>query len=367
MPYFVFVALAGEDNVLILRCNTETGKIESQTKVAVLGAPAMLATDPQNRFLFVGCNTKYYRLPNATNDGKFYSYQINNQTGDLKLLSTISLQNGPAFLTMDGKGKFLLSAHYYAGKVAVHPVSDDGRIGAATQWINTGGGAHSILSDPSNKFVFVPHLAPTENNKNNWVNMPSADYILSPASNTILQFKLDEIKGNLTLNSPDRVVAEAGVGPRHLCFHPNKGFVYFTNETGSSVTAYHLNLSSGTLKTFQTVSSIPESYGGKNSCSSLRITNCGRFVYVLNRGHNSVACFSTDPKNGRLKFIKTFSTEENPRELSLDPENKFLFVVGGSGRMASYRVIVDTGELVTLETYPVGKNPMWVLITKPSL
>jgi len=33
-------------------------------------------------------------------------------------------------------------------------------------------------------------------------------------------------------------------------------------------------------------------------------------------------------------------------------------------RLASYRVNSDTGALTPLETYPVGKRPMWVLMTK---
>ena len=121
----------------------------------------------------------------------------------------------------------------------------------------------------------------------------------------------------------------------------------------------------GTLSVPQTVSTLPEDYEGQNTCSSIRITDSGRFVYVLNRGHNSIACFSTDSADGRLTLIKTVPTEENPRELSLDPEGNFLFVVGqNSGRMASYRVIEETGNLQPLETYTVGKNPMWVLITR---
>jgi len=32
----------------------------------------------------------------------------------------------------------------------------------------------------------------------------------------------------------------------------------------------------------------------------------------------------------------------------------------------SYRVNGDTGELEPLETYTVGKAPMWVLITRPA-
>ena len=54
-----------------------------------------------------------------------------------------------------------------------------------------------------------------------------------------------------------------------------------------------------------------------------------------------------------------------PRAFSLDPEGGFLFVAGlDSGRLASYQVYQDSGELKPLETYEAGNKPMWVLITK---
>ena len=57
-------------------------------------------------------------------------------------------------------------------------------------------------------------------------------------------------------------------------------------------------------------------------------------------------------------------TEVVPSAFSLDPEGKFLFAAGSeSGRLASYPINGDTGELTPLETYSVGKRPTWVLAT----
>jgi 6-phosphogluconolactonase len=58
------------------------------------------------------------------------------------------------------------------------------------------------------------------------------------------------------------------------------------------------------------------------------------------------------------------ATEAVPSAFSLDPEGKFLFAAGSqSGRLASYRINAETGELTPLETYAVGQRPMWVLMT----
>ena len=88
-------------------------------------------------------------------------------------------------------------------------------------------------------------------------------------------------------------------------------------------------------------------------------------MYAPNRGHNSIAGFSVDVSSGRLTAIGHVSTEAAPSAFSLDPEGNFLFAAGSaSNRLASYRVNSDTGELTPLETYSVGKRPMWVLMTR---
>jgi 6-phosphogluconolactonase len=57
-------------------------------------------------------------------------------------------------------------------------------------------------------------------------------------------------------------------------------------------------------------------------------------------------------------------TESVPSAFSLDTEGRFLFAAGSeTGRLASYQINGDTGELTALETYAVGKRPMDVLIT----
>ena len=130
------------------------------------------------------------------------------------------------------------------------------------------------------------------------------------------------------------------------------------------MTGYRLDTSTGTLAAFQTIPTLPDGYSGRNTCSQIQISSSGRFLYVPNRGHNSIAGFSLDPSTGRLTAIGQVSTEALPNAFSLDPKGNFLFAAGSeSGRLASYRINGDTGELTPLETYSVGQRPMWVLMT----
>ena len=252
----------------------------------------------------------------------------------------------------------MLSSYYQGGHAAVHPIGDGGALGGPpTEWLATDVGAHAMQTDRSNKFAFVPHIARLNDN----VMEPVKD---APGPNVIFQFKFDENTGRLTPNSPLRLEQGEHIGPRHYCFHPTQDIVYFSNEQGCSVTANSLDPATGTLTAIQTITTLPDGYTDRNTCSQIQITASGKFLYVPNRGHNSIACFSVDASTGRLTAVGQVATEAVPSAFSLDPEGKFLFAAGSaSGRLASYRVNGETGELTPLETYAVGNRPMWVLAT----
>src|SRR5436190_1765582 len=58
----------------------------------------------------------------------------------------------------------------------------------------------------------------------------------------------------------------------------------------------------GTLKQLQVTSTLPKDANRKNASTAETVVHpSGKFVYVSNRGHNSIAIFSVDQKTGMLK------------------------------------------------------------------
>lgn len=182
----------------------------------------------------------------------------------------------------------------------------------------------------------------------------------------IAQFRFVPDTGQLTANSPFRVEPANLTGPRHYCFHPSQNLVFFSNEQGCGISSYRLDAVTGTLSAEQTVSSLPDGYSGRNTCSQIHLTPSGRFLYVANRGHNSIAGFTVDPMSGRLAPIGHVATEAVPGAFALDPAGNFLFAAGTvSGRIAAYRINQETGALTPLTTCDVGRRPAAVLTTRP--
>jgi 6-phosphogluconolactonase len=331
MHQYIYVTLSGEDAITCFSLDRKTGRLTRIYTLQVPGGPAPLALDPAKKFLYVGLRSSY----------QIASFSFDPPTGKLRPIGTIPLDTDPCFLSTDCTGRFLFSSYHRAGIVAVHTIGADG--GVATpplEWLSTAENAHSIQTDPSNRFAFAPHTGP----------------------NFIAQFRFDETNGHLTPNSPPTVRPAQTEEPRHFCFHPNKHIVYVSNERGSSVTAYHFDLTTGCLAAFQTISTLPQQYRGENMCAQIRTTPSGQFLYVSNRGHDSIACFSLEASTGQLTAAGHTLTEKIPRAFTLDVEGRFLFAAGReSGNLASYQVNGQTGELIPLEIYPVGKSPMWVL------
>ena len=212
------------------------------------------------------------------------------------------------------RGSSYSSAYYYQSTVGVHAVGADGvPLFPPVEWRYTAFGAHTILTDRSNRFAFVPHIVPHTANR---------------GPNEIFQFRFDEESGRLTPNDPPRYSPQEFLGPRALAFHPSLNVVYFSDALGSSVWAYNLDPSAGTLSPLQTISSVPEGYSDPNTCSQIQIAPSGKFLCATNRGHDSVASFSVDSSTGRLTATGRVATEPAPRVFSLDPGGGFLFAAG---------------------------------------
>src|SRR5262249_40568577 len=118
------------------------------------------------------------------------------------------------------------------------------------------------------------------------------------------------------------------------------------------------------LKPKQTLSTLPADFKATNSTAEVKIHPSGKFVWVSNRGHDSLAGFSIDSA-GKLTALGQTPTEKTPRSFDVEPDGDYVFGAGeGSGKLAVFRVKKDSGELTRIHTYDVGKSLTWVMAVK---
>ena len=74
----------------------------------------------------------------------------------------------------------------------------------------------------------------------------------------------------------------------------------------------------------------------------------GRFVYVSNRGHDSIAIFGIDPATGLLTAVGHTPTQgRTPRNIAIDPTGTFLYAANqDSDTIVHFRIDHQRGQLI---------------------
>jgi 6-phosphogluconolactonase len=143
MPHSVYVCLQDEDKISGFSLDRGTGQLTPHAEVPVAGGPSVLAASPDRQVLYV-----VYRGSPAIS-----SFRIDQGTGGLTPQGRVGTEHAPTFLATDRAGRYMLSAYYQGGYAAVHPLGNDGAVGAPQlDRQDTANGAHAI-ADRSLKSV----------------------------------------------------------------------------------------------------------------------------------------------------------------------------------------------------------------------
>ncbi|MBT3341854.1 MAG: lactonase family protein [Gemmatimonadetes bacterium] len=331
MSYHVYISNSGSNFLSHLVLNADTGQLDARDNIDLGEAPGAIATDAAGKRMWICLRA----------NKQFASFDIDPVSGSLSATGRVTVPDGSPYIRTDNTDRFLLASYYGAGHVSVHAIAADGTLSVdPLQWIPTDTHAHSIQTDRSNRFAFVPHTNPP---------------------NAIYQFCFDATNGALTANEPATIQPSTPEGPRHFVFHPTKDLFYSVNENGSTVSAHHFDPDSGTLSGFQVISTLPEGFDPEeNTTAEITISADGQHLYASNRGHDTLALFDV-AEDGSLSLKAHYDTEATPRFFYLDPTGKWMLSVGqDSGRMSVYAVDQATGALAPTQRLDVGDAPLWI-------
>jgi 6-phosphogluconolactonase len=240
----------------------------------------------------------------------------------------------PAYISIEQSGRFALVANYKAGNVALLPIGADGRLNAPSNVVQHNGSSahperqdgphpHCIIPDPTNPFAIVADLG----------------------ADKLIIYRMDLGAGKLMKHA--EIAVEARTGPRHILFDSTGRRAYLLNELNSTVILYHYDTAAGFLERQQTVSTLPELFAERNLCGDFHFSQDERYLYVSNRGHDSMVCFRVDPESGELTYQSHIpSNGHEPRIFALDPTGRFIVAAHQKSRNAVvYRINPETGDL----------------------
>lgn len=302
-----------------------TGRpIVSEEVVAETPDPSFLAMAPHAPLLYA---------VNEVTDGRVTAFAVESDGSLSELNSQPTLGSAPCHLSVHPSGKYLLTANYVSGNLAVHPIDKGGVLREPCHAVQHSGGgpnrqrqlgphAHQVLPDPSGSHVLAVDLG----------------------TDSIYVYDFDERSGHMVIR--EQAVLPPGSGPRHLVFHPSGGRGYVINELASTVTEFGYDDRSGAIELGETLSTIPGDFEGENLASEVVVTPDGRFVLGSNRGHDSIAVFSAESGDFRRLGVHPAGVGE-PRHISMVHDGKVLLVGGQNSSTVQAFSISDTGELAS--------------------
>lgn len=298
-----------------------TGRISGGGVIGGVGDPSFLAVHPDGRTLYA---------VNEREDGAVTAVRLS----DRKVLgSSATGGSAPCHLSVHPGGEFLLSADYGSGTVAVHRIEQSGVLGGRTALVTH--------SEPA------PGPGQQGPHAHQFVTAPDGGHVLAVdlGTDTVYTYRLDDKDGTLTEVS--RAAARAGAGPRQLTFHPGGRYAYLANELDDTVTVCAYEPTSGRLTIGEPQPTGSEPEAGTNYPAQLVVTGDGRWAYLANRGHNSVARYVVEEDGARLRLLGTVPVGGDfPRHLALSPDGGLLFTANQrSGDVSVFHVDADSGEL----------------------
>lgn len=247
--------------------------------------------------------------------------RIDPQDGRLSVVNQVSCRGkNPVHLVVDPSGRFLVVANHitsgpHVSSLAVLQIRPDGALGEVVDHVPLTGKVgphrveqpfakpHQVVFDPAGRFLSVP----------------------DKGLDLVATYRLDEV-GKLHASGAPPMHTREGAGPRHLAFHPGLPYVFVLNELSSTVMACRYAPETGAITPCQEVSALPDTFIGFSRASEIEISPDGQFVYVSNRGHDSVAVFAVDGGTGRLAAVGwVASSGRTPRFFTLDPSSQRLF------------------------------------------
>src|SRR5688572_8476459 len=325
--------------------DTATGKLTPAVLAAEIGNPGFLALHPDG--------DKLYAVANFTGGPGAAAYRI-AKDGALEAINTSPTgDGGGAHIAVHPSGKFLLTAQYGGGSVALFPLDASGRLGTAKLSRHEGGSRvmekrqdaphpHYVGFSPDGRFALVPDLG----------------------LDGIVIYRVNAAEGAIERHG--FAASVRGGGPRHLKFSPDGKFIYLLNELTSSVTSFAWDAAAGTARQLGTVAALSDAAKAKesfNAAAEIVVHGNGRFLYSSNRGHDTVTVYRAEPASAALEVIQLQPVRGAfPRNINLAPGDGWLLAAGADSNTVSvHKVNQQSGEL-TYQTKGVINVPAPICI-----
>jgi 6-phosphogluconolactonase len=309
------------------------------------------------------------------------AWRVDQKSGQLTFLNSVPTVGAmPASVTLSHDEKHLYTAnHAFFDHVVKVVELANGKWAEKFEYDDSTTVQYAIASDGSigdveDCFVFTGHgkdpwaespqgggHAPASPHAHIVVVDPSGKYLVvcEKAGERVYVFR---VGSRLELASVYQ--CPIGTGPRHAAFDKKTGRMFMTCEFSSELWSFDLDTSTGVLRFIDKQSTL-SGFTGRNEPATVQVHPNGKFVYMNNRGEDTIVWFSISAdghlkKAGKVSVSKSDDPAGATRCMTMSPSGAFLLVPDRPADVIrSYAVDANDGSLKALTEVPV-QNPVFV-------
>lgn len=294
----------------------------------------------------------YAIVETIQNNGDVLQYSITD-SGELSLQSSFRASGkSTCYLSLSPEKDLAIVINYWDAIIDVVDVDSTGQLGEVRQsfkqlqrkagewrqveyredhWENRQVGPHAHCAHFWGDWVFIPDLG----------------------ENAVFQYRYNATDKKL---EPDtHIKFEPGSGPRHMAMHPTLDICYVSNELFNTVCVARLDNSEPEQSKERLIpiqyESTLDNREQTSYVSEIKLSPDAQFLYVSNRGDNSLAIFKVND-DGTLERKDIVPTGGKfPRHFAITPCGKAVLVANqDSSNLTLFSRNVDTGLLTATPT-----------------
>ncbi len=326
-----------------VRLDPSTGHLSEPILAGEAVNPSYLALDPARPLLYA---------VNESDVGEVCAFAIAADGSLSAINSRPSGGNGPCYLSLAPGGRSIMVANYGEGNLTSFAVEADGAVGpqigeyrpparTSASGRRVPSHMHMMAVEPSGRFAYACDLGLDD----------------------VLTFPYSTKNGMPSLADPKIVTLPAGSGPRHGVVDRRGRILYVANELKATVSVFSVRGRTGPSTDLQNLSTLPAGMPvGNTHTAEIALHPSGKWLYVSNRGYDSIACFRVEP-SGTLALLDIYRlTAREPRGFAIDPSGNWLVVAGqNSNDLAALRIDLHTGRLTEFGSSVKVPTPVCVV------
>lgn len=290
-----YVGSYGKQKGIYIGNIEENGYLSFTNKVETDDFASYMISDNQNLYV------AYKNASKKANGGGIGSYAIKDN--HLEELSHCS-SHGRSYthLCLDPNKNYIYAANYHAGTTVVYHLEEN-KVSEKTCVVY-----HRGMGPDLFKRQTQPHP--------HYVSItPEKKYLYSVdlGSDKIVIYQYGN--GKITEVPELSVNIFPGSGPRHMIFNKVGSHAYLVNEIANNIMIFDCGDDGIVLS--QKISCLPYGFNKASSASAIRMSEDEKYLFVSNRGHDSIAMYKVSEETGKIGLIGFYEVGKNPRDFNI--------------------------------------------------